>query len=71
MSSINEEILALANSESGSGLGTGGIKSKIQAAKSCLNRDAEMILVSKDQINQIHKFIKNPEVTFSGTRFIK
>ena len=68
---IDNNIEALAITESGSGLGTGGIKSKIIAAKSCLSRDSEMILLSKDLMDTIPEIIRNPDSDFQGTVFSK
>lgn len=73
MEKVNEitpAINALANSESGSGLGTGGIKSKIIAASSCLKRNSTMGLLSKDAIQSIPDLVKNPDSKFNGTVFL-
>ncbi len=71
VSEINDEITALANTESGSGLGTGGVKSKIIAAKSCLARGANMVLLSKNVMDTIPEIIKDPDYKFQGTTFSK
>jgi glutamate 5-kinase len=69
VSEISEEIDALATSESGSGLGTGGIRSKIIAARSCLMREGEMDLISIDQIEHITDIVVDKNFDFEGTRF--
>lgn len=66
---INKEITSLANTKSGSGLGTGGIKSKIIAARSCLARQATMLLLSKGEIFSIPKVVANPNFDLQGTFF--
>ena len=68
---INETIDALATTTSGSGMGTGGIKSKIIAARSCLARNAEMSLLSRDEISEIPRIVADPKYQFNGTRFLK
>lgn len=68
---INPKIRALSNSKSGSGLGTGGIKSKIIAANSCLDRNAKMGLISRDEITSIPEIVRNSEHDFHGTLFEK
>lgn len=68
---ITEEIDALATTTSGSGMGTGGIKSKIIAARSCLARNAEMGLLSRDEIAEIPQIVADKKYKFNGTRFLK
>jgi glutamate 5-kinase len=71
VSEINGEIEKLSSTTSGSGLGTGGIKSKIISARSCLARDAEMILISRDNISKIPSIVNDCCFEFNGTRFVK
>jgi glutamate 5-kinase len=71
VSEINQDIEKLSSTTSGSGLGTGGIRSKIIAARSCLAREAEMVLISKDNISGIPSIISNSIFEFNGTRFVK
>jgi glutamate 5-kinase len=71
VSEINGEIEKLSSTISGSGLGTGGIKSKIISARSCLARDAEMILISRDNISKIPSIVNDCCFEFNGTRFVK
>lgn len=70
VSKISEDILSLSSTTSGSGMGTGGIKSKIIAARSCLAREGQMILVPKSEISEISEIVLNSDKEFNGTRFI-
>lgn len=69
VSEIDENLEALSTTSSGSGLGTGGIKSKIIAAKSCLSRNSEMNLLSKDHIREIPAIVADQNHSYQGTRF--
>ena len=62
---INDEILALAG-DSSSNQGTGGMITKLNAAKICFEANCEMVIVNGDKPNLLYDVVDNKEV---GTRF--
>jgi glutamate 5-kinase len=64
---INEEILALAG-DSSSNLGTGGMKTKLQAAKICMNGGCDMVIANGAKPNILYDIISDSAP--DCTRFI-
>ena len=62
---LNDEILALAG-DSSSNQGTGGMITKLNAAKICLEVNCEMAIINGDKLNLLYDVISGKEV---GTRF--
>ncbi len=62
---INDEVRALAG-VSGSGLGTGGMITKLQAAEICLGCGCTMVIANGDNSELLYDIIEGKEV---GTRF--
>ena len=62
---LNDEILALAG-DSSSNQGTGGMITKLNAAKICLEVNCEMAIINGDKPNLLYDVISGKEV---GTRF--
>ncbi|MEE1246966.1 MAG: glutamate 5-kinase [Acutalibacteraceae bacterium] len=67
VSEIGEDILALGGGE-GSGLGTGGMRTKLHAAEICTENNCDMIIANGKDPNVLYDIIKGKAV---GTRFIK
>lgn len=65
VSRIDENILALAGG-SGSALGTGGMATKLQAAKICLGCGCDMIITNGDQPEDLYDIVAGKSV---GTLF--
>ncbi len=65
VSEINDEVRALAG-VSGSGLGTGGMITKLQAAEICLGCGCTMVIANGDNSELLYDIIEGKEV---GTRF--
>jgi glutamate 5-kinase len=63
--SIDEKVEALANG-AGSELGTGGMVTKINAAKICANSGIDMVITNGSQPENLYKIIDGEKV---GTRF--
>ncbi len=64
---LTAEIMALGG-DSISGLGTGGMQTKLRAAKICTENGADMIIASGDDPNILYDIVDGKAV---GTRFIK
>lgn len=62
---LNEEILSLAG-EKGSALGTGGMKTKLQAAKLCMEHGVDMVILNGASPKNIYELTEGKSV---GTRF--
>ena len=62
---ITDEVRALAG-VSGSGLGTGGMITKLQAAEICLSCGCTMVIANGDNSELLYDIIEGKEV---GTRF--
>lgn len=67
VSEINEDILALGGGE-GSGLGTGGMKTKLNAAQICTENNCDMIIANGENPDVLYDIVEGKAV---GTRFIK
>lgn len=67
VSEINEDILALGGGE-GSGLGTGGMKTKLNAAQICTENNCDMIIANGENPDVLYDIVDGKSV---GTRFIK
>lgn len=67
VSEIGEDILALGGGE-GSGLGTGGMRTKLHAAEICTENNCDMIIANGKDPNVLYDIVKGKAV---GTRFIK
>lgn len=67
VSEIGEDILALGGGE-GSGLGTGGMRTKLHAAEICTENNCDMIIANGKDPNVLYDIIEGKAV---GTRFIK
>ena len=63
---ITPEIVALAGGE-GSPLGTGGMKTKLRAARLCVESGCEMIIANGEAPEILYKIFKNEG---AGTRFL-
>lgn len=63
---IDEDLEAMAGNEPGSDLGTGGMRTKIRAAKIASKAGAEMIIANGKDVSIIHKIF---EGDFTGTVF--
>lgn len=64
---ITPELLAAAGGK-GSNLGTGGMKTKLQAAALCLQKDCDMVIASGDEPNILYDVVQGKEI---GTRFTR
>ncbi len=67
VSEIGEDILALGGGE-GSGLGTGGMRTKLHAAEICTENNCDMIIANGKDPNVLYDIVEGKAV---GTRFIK
>lgn len=67
VSEINEDILALGGEE-GSGLGTGGMRTKLNAAQICTENNCDMIIANGENPDVLYDIVDGKSV---GTRFIK
>lgn len=67
VSEINEDILALGGGE-GSGLGTGGMRTKLNAAQICTENNCDMIIANGENPDVLYDIVDGKSV---GTRFIK
>ena len=67
VSEIGEDILALGGGE-GSGLGTGGMRTKLHAAEICTENNCDMIIANGKDPNVLYDIIEGKAV---GTRFTK
>ncbi len=63
---ITEDVLALA-SGSGSNLGTGGMSTKLNAAKMCMEAGIDMVIANGDEPNNLYAITDGESI---GTRFI-
>lgn len=64
---IGDEILKMAKSSTGCNLGTGGMASKISAAKIANASGADMVIVNGDDVQNINRVINGKEI---GTLFL-
>lgn len=64
---INEEMMQMAKSSTGCNLGTGGMASKISAAKIANASGADMVIVNGDDVQNINRVINGKEI---GTLFL-
>lgn len=67
VSEINEDILVLGGGE-GSGLGTGGMRTKLNAAQICTENNCDMIIANGENPDVLYDIVEGKAV---GTRFIK
>ena len=67
VSEINEDILALGGGE-GSDLGTGGMRTKLNAAQICTENNCDMIIANGENPDVLYDIVDGKSV---GTRFIK
>ncbi len=67
VSEINDNIIALGGDE-GSSLGTGGMKTKINAAQICTENNCDMIIANGKNPDILYDIVEGRAV---GTRFIK
>ncbi|MGN0549896.1 MAG: glutamate 5-kinase [Acutalibacteraceae bacterium] len=67
VSEIGDDILALGGGE-GSGLGTGGMRTKLHAAEICTENNCDMIIANGKDPNVLYTIVEGKAV---GTRFIK
>ena len=63
---ITEEIYRMASSETGSSVGTGGMKTKLDAASIATKSGADMIIVNGEDMGVLHRIL---EGNFTGTVF--
>ena len=67
VSEIGDDILALGG-DVGSGLGTGGMRTKLHAAEICTENNCDMIITKGKDPNVLYDIVEGKAV---GTRFIK
>ncbi len=67
VSEINDDILALGGGE-GSTLGTGGMRTKLNAAQICTEKNCDMIIANGENPDILYDIVEGKAV---GTRFIK
>lgn len=67
VSEINDDILALGGGE-GSTLGTGGMRTKLNAAQICTENNCDMIIANGEDPDILYDIVEGKAV---GTRFIK
>ena len=67
VSGIGDDILALGG-DVGSGLGTGGMRTKLHAAEICTENNCDMIIANGKDPNVLYDIVEGKAV---GTRFIK
>ena len=67
VSEIGDDILALGG-DVGSGLGTGGMRTKLHAAEICTENNCDMIIANGKDPNVLYDIVEGKAV---GTRFIK
>lgn len=67
VSEINDDILALGGSE-GSSLGTGGMRTKLNAAQICTENNCDMIIANGEDPDILYDIVEGKAV---GTRFIR
>lgn len=67
VSEINDDILALGGGE-GSSLGTGGMRTKLNAAQICTENNCDMIIVNGEDPDILYDIVEGKAV---GTRFIR
>lgn len=67
VSEINDDILALGGGE-GSSLGTGGMRTKLNAALICTENNCDMIIANGENPDVLYDIVEGKAV---GTRFIK
>jgi len=63
---IDDQIIAMAGG-SASALGTGGMATKIRAAKTCMEHNIDMIITNGSRPNDLYKIIDGEKV---GTKFV-
>ena len=63
---IDEELLGMAKSSSATDLGTGGMRSKIEAARIATDAGADMLILSGSEIENVMRALKGEEI---GTLF--
>lgn len=64
---INDEMMQMAKSSTGCNLGTGGMASKISAARIANASGADMVIVNGDDVQNINRVINGKEI---GTLFL-
>lgn len=64
---LDEKILSLGEDSHGS-LGTGGMKTKLNAALRCVENGCEMVIANGDKPENIYAILKGEQV---GTRFVR
>nr|WP_275940416.1 glutamate 5-kinase [Herbinix luporum] len=64
---INDELLQMAKSTTGCNLGTGGMATKISAAKIANASGADMVITNGDDVRNINRVIEGKEI---GTLFL-
>ena len=67
VSEINDDILALGGGE-GSSLGTGGMRTKLNAARICTENNCDMIIANGENPDILYDIVEGKAV---GTRFIR
>lgn len=67
VSEIGDDILALGG-DVGSGLGTGGMRTKLHAAEICTENNCDMIIANGKDPNVLYDIVEGKAV---GTRFVK
>ncbi|HAY72827.1 MAG TPA: glutamate 5-kinase [Ruminococcaceae bacterium] len=67
VSEINDDILALGGGE-GSSLGTGGMRTKLNAAQICTENNCDMVIANGENPDVLYDIVEGKAV---GTRFIK
>ena len=67
VSEINDDILALGGGE-GSNLGTGGMRTKLNAAQICTENNCDMIIANGEDPDILYDIVEGKAV---GTRFIR
>ena len=67
VSEINDDILALGGGE-GSSLGTGGMRTKLNAAQICTENNCDMIIANGEDPDILYDIVEGKAV---GTRFIR
>ena len=64
---LNEELMQMGKASTGSNVGTGGMNTKLTAAKIATNSGADMVIANSVDISVLHKILEGQSV---GTHFL-
>ena len=64
---LNEELMQMGKASTGSSVGTGGMNTKLTAAKIATNSGADMVIANSVDISVLHKILEGKSV---GTHFV-